>query len=181
MKTLNKYIRVTIMIALLITLTVSSTNASTINKKSYKCRNLNVSGNFSKNDNKQSYRRVVTSYKQLNKLKKSVKKNYNKPKKYLKILNKYNRKYFRKNALVFVTEDVDMNCKEYKFSTLEKKKNKLIVNVGIKYTLPEGFHTTTDIHYAANTYFINIKKLNIKAIKKTKVKYYYIDEDSDSQ
>ena len=97
MKTLNKYIRVTIMIALLITLTVSSTNASTINKKSYKCRNLNVSGNFSKNDNKQSYRRVVTSYKQLNKLKKSVKKNYNKPKKYLKILNKYNRKYFRKN------------------------------------------------------------------------------------
>lgn len=139
------------------------------------------SGTFSEDLTKNSYKKIVTSYSQLNKLKKYIKKNYNNPKKYLHILNKYNKKYFKKNALIFATENVDMNSKEYMFSSLEKKNNKLIINVGINYTLPEGLYTTTVIRYSANTYFINIKKSKLKNIKKVKFKYSYIDEENDSQ
>lgn len=169
------------MIVLLVTIATSNVNASIISDQSYKYKNINVSGTFCEDLTKNSYKKIVTSYSQLNKLKKYIKKNYNNPKKYLRILNKYNKKYFKKNVLVFATENVDMNSKEYIFSSLEKKNNKLIMNIGINYTLQEGLYTTTVIRYSANTYFINIKKSKLKNIKKVKFKYSYIDEENDSQ
>lgn len=177
----SKILATGLLIALLITITTSSVNASIISDKAYKYKNTNISETFSKDITKNSYKKIVTSYSQLKKLKKYVKGNYNKPKKYLRILNKYNKRYFKKNALVFATGNVDMNSKEYIFSSLEKKSNKIIVNIGINYTLKEGMYTTTEIRYSANTYFINIKKSKLKNIKKVKFKYSYINEENDSQ
>ncbi len=174
MKPRNKMASMIILIALLITITTSSVAASVINDNAYKYKNTNIPGTFSDNITKNSHKKIVTSYSELQKLKKYIKKNYNKPKKYLRILNTYSRGYFKKNLLVFATENVDMNSKEYIFSFLAKEDKKLIVNIGINYTLKDGMYTTTVIRYSANTYFINIKKSKLKNIKKVKFKYSYI-------
>ena len=89
-------VRMITLIALLIAITTSSVVASTISKKAYKYKNNNISGTFSENITKNSYKKIVRSYSQLKELKKYVKNNYNQPKKYLRKLNKYNKKYFKK-------------------------------------------------------------------------------------
>ena len=139
--------------------------------KSYKSKNISVPGIYSKKIGQNSYKKIISSYKQLEKVKKYVNKNYNSPQKYLKNLNKYSKSFFDKNVLIFVTENVDMNAKTYKMSSLQKNDNTVFVNVKRRSTLKEGQAIATYIKPYANTYFISLKKSSVKKIKKIKVVY----------
>ncbi len=178
MKKIGSSIMVIVLIAAITTTGVMGKSSSLNN---YKCKTMSVSGNYSKDISKNSYKKIISSYKQLEKVKKYVKKNYNYSKKYLKKLNKYNKKFFKKNALIFVTENVDVNAKTYTMSSLEKKDDKLLINIDRRNTLKEGQYTTEEIQYCANTYFISVKNLSIKKTKKIKVVYNDVESDNNMQ
>ena len=129
-------------------------------------------------DKMKPYRKIIKSYKQLKKTKKYLKKNFKNPKKYLKMLKKYDKKYFKENAIILVTENVDMKTTKYEFSSLEKEDNKLVVNVDKTLV---NILTTTEIQYYANTYLIGVKKSKIKDVKKVKVVYRDVEEVIDEE
>ena len=102
MKFMYKFSSILTIIILLVSLSLTCVMGDTIDSKAYKYKHVEVDGTFCKNLSKHSYKKIIKSYGQLKSVKKYVKKNYNNPKKYLRILNKYNKKYFKKNALIFV-------------------------------------------------------------------------------
>lgn len=160
-------------IVFLCIMSLMTTNVLAYNYKNntFTCKTMTTKGNVLKNRTKKSYKKIVKSYEQLEKLKKYVKNNYNSPDKYLKQLKKYNKKFFKKNTLIFVTECNDVNAKKYKISSIEKKNNKVYVNIDCKIENVNGKKTIASIIYGTNTYLIKAKKSNVKDVKKIKVIY----------
>jgi hypothetical protein len=159
---------------ILVVLSICSANvkAATINGYTYK--KISVSGKYSDTSDKDSYKKIIKSYKDLVKLEKYINKNYNNPKKYLKKLNKYTKSYFKKNSLVFVTENVDVNFIKYKLSSVTIDNNKLKLTINRIDTLKSGCGKTDVVIYEANTYIIEAKKSKLKNVEKVKVKYDFI-------
>jgi hypothetical protein len=140
--------------------------------KNYTSKEIHVEGIYLKNGDKgKQYRKIIKSYNDLKKTKNYVKNNFNSPKKYIKELNKYNKKFFKKNALIFVTDNVDVNHSTYNLSSVEKGTDRLIVNVNKNITLEPGMSTTTVVKYRTDSYLISVKKSKIKKIKKVKIVY----------
>lgn len=67
----------------------------------YSTVQISHKGELRKNNKRKAYSKIVRSYKQLEQLKKYVKKNFVKKKKYINALNKYKKSFFKKKALVF--------------------------------------------------------------------------------
>ena len=73
-------------VVILTVLSICSANVKAANVDGYTCKTINVSGKYSDTNNKNSYKKIIRSCKDLAKLKKCIKKNYNNPKKYIKKL-----------------------------------------------------------------------------------------------
>ena len=116
-------------VVILTVLSICSVNVKAANVDGYICKKISVSGKYSDTNNKNSYKKIIRSYKDLVKLKKYIKKNYNNPKKYIKKLNKYKKSYFKKKALIFATENIDLNFFSYKLLSITKKDKKVTLNV----------------------------------------------------
>lgn len=71
-------------VVILTVLSICSVNVKAANVDGYICKKIGVSGKYSDTNNKNSYKKIIRSYKDLVKLKKYIKKNYNNPKKYIK-------------------------------------------------------------------------------------------------
>lgn len=145
-------------VVILTVLSICSANVKAANVDGYTCKTINVSGKYSDTNNKNSYKKIIRSYKDLAKLKKYIKKNYNNPKKYIKKLNKYKKSYFKKKVLIFATENIDLNFLSYKLLFITKKDEKIILNVKKRNLLKEGQSKNTVVIYGANTYIIESKK-----------------------
>ena len=145
-------------VVILTVLSICSVNVKAANVDGYICKKISVSGKYSDTNNKNSYKKIIRSYKDLVKLKKYIKKNYNNPKKYIKKLNKYKKSYFKKKALIFAT----------------KKDKKVTLNVEKRDLLEEGQYKTAVVIYGANTYIIESKKSKLKNVKKVKVTYDFV-------
>ena len=75
-------------VIILMVLSIYSANVKAAKVDGYVCKTISVSGEYSDTNNKNSYKKIIRSYRDLVKLKKYIKKNYNNPKKYIKKLNK---------------------------------------------------------------------------------------------
>lgn len=106
----------------LICLSICGTQVKAAKSINCECRTISVSGKYSDTISNNSKKKIIRTYKDLKKLKKYIKRNYNNPNKYLKKLKKYKKAYFKKKSLVFVTVNIDMNSKAYKFMSVNKKK-----------------------------------------------------------
>lgn len=159
-------------VVILTVLSICSANVKAANVDGYTCKTISVSDKYSDTNNKNSYKKIIRSYKDLVKLRKYIKKNYNRPKQYLKKLNKYKKSYFKKKAIVFATENVDLNSKSYKCVSVVKENEKLNLNVERLNLLKEGQSTTCEIVYGAKTYILEVRKKKIKNIKKVRIVHY---------
>ena len=161
-------------VVIMTVLSICSVNVKAANVDGYICKKISVSGKYSDTNNKNSYKKIIRSYKDLVKLKKYIKKNYNNPKKYIKKLNKYKKSYFKKKALIFATENIDLNFFSYKLLSITKKDKKVTLNVEKRDLLEEGQYKTAVVIYGANTYIIESKKSKLKNVKKVKVTYDFV-------
>lgn len=159
-------------VLLLAFLLICCTQVKAANSVGYTCKIISVSEKYSDTKSQNSYKKVIATYKDLVKLKKYIKKNYNYPQKYLNKLNKYKKSYFKKKALVFVTENVDLNSKSYKFVSVVKKNQKLNLIIERRNLLKEGQKTTCVIVYGAKTYILEVKKNRLKNIKKVRIVHH---------
>jgi hypothetical protein len=164
-------------VILLVCLSICCTQVKAEEAVGYTCKTISVSEKYSDTKSQNSYKKIIRTYKDLVKLKKYIKKNYNSPKKYLNKLNKYKKSYFKKKALVFVTENVDMNSKSYKFVSAVKENGKLNFNIERLSLLKEGQSTTCEVIYGAKTYILEVKKTKIKKIKKVRIVYHDIKQE----
>ncbi len=166
-------------VVILTVLSICSVNVKAANVDGYTCKTISVSGKYSDTNNNNSYKKIIRSYKDLLKLKRYIKKNYNAPKKYIKKLNKYKKSYFKKKVLIFATENVDLNFLSYKLLSITKKDEKIILNVEKRNLLKEGEHKTTMVIYGANTYMIEAKKSKLKNVKKVKITYDFVNDSEE--
>lgn len=166
-------------VIILAVLSICSINVKAATVDGYTCKTISVSGKYSDTNNKNSYKKIIRSYKELVKLKKYIKKNYNNSKKYIKKLNKYKKSYFKKNVLIFATENVDTNFLSYKLLSITKKDEKIILNVEKRNLLKEGQYKNTVVIYGANTYIIEAKKSKLKDVKKVKVTYDFVKNSEE--
>lgn len=144
----------------------------------YACKTISVSGRYSDSTNKNSCKKIIRTYDDLTKIKKHIKNNYNYSKKYIKSLRKYKKSYFKKNALIFVTENVDLNFRSYRLLSITKNSN-IVLNVEKKNLLKKGQGATCVVIYGANTYIIEAKKSKIKNVKKVKVTYDFVQNTEE--
>ena len=142
---------------------------------SYTSNVVTEEGRFGEDATKKSFKKIVRSYKELQILKKQIKKKYKNPKKYLKQLNKYKKSYFRKYALVFVTDTVDVNHRSYELIGVEKNNSKIVLSINKYYNVPEGLMITCNIIDSSQTYFLKIRKSKIKKVKSIKIKYSFVE------
>lgn len=166
-------------VVILTVLSICSANVKAANVDGYTCKTINVSDKYSDTNNKNSYKKIIRSYKDLAKLKQYIKKNYNNPKKYIKKLNKYKKSYFKKKVLIFATENIDLNFLSYKLLSITKKDEKIILNVKKRNLLKEGQSKNTVVIYGANTYIIESKKSKLKNVKKVKVTYDFVKNSEE--
>lgn len=166
-------------IIILAVFSICSTNIKAATVDGYVCKTIRVSNKYSDTKNKNSYKKIVKSYKELKKLKKYIKKNYNDSKKYIKKLNKYKKTYFKRNVLIFATENIDINFFSYKLLSITKKDEKIILNVEKRNLLKEGQYKDDVVIYGANTYIIESKKSKLKNIKKIKVTYDFVKNSEE--
>ena len=161
-------------VTILAILSVFTANVSAVTMNGYTYKTISVTGKYSDKVNNKSHKKIVRSYKDLEKLKKYIKKNYNNPTQYTKKLKKYKKSYFKKNALIFVTENVDMNQLSYKLLKLTKNNDKFVINVEKRDLLKDGYKKTAVVIYGANTYIVEAKKSKLKNVKKVKVTYKFV-------
>lgn len=161
-------------VTILAILSVFTANVSAVTMNGYTYKTISVTGKYSDKVNNKSHKKIVRSYKDLEKLKKYIKKNYNNPTKYTKKLKKYKKSYFKKNALIFVTENVDMNQLSYKLLKLTKNNDKFVINVEKRDLLKDGYKKTAVVIYGANTHIVEAKKSKLKNVKKVKVTYKFV-------
>lgn len=166
-------------VIILMVLSIYSANVKAAKVDGYVCKTISVSGEYSDTNNKNSYKKIIRSYRDLVKLKKYIKKNYNNPKKYIKKLNKYKKSYFKKNVLIFATENIDLNFLSYKLISITKKDEKIFLNVEKRDLLKEGQCKIAVVIYGANTYIIKSKKSKLKKVKKVKIKYDFIKNSEE--
>ncbi len=140
----------------------------------YPCKTISVSERYSGTTDKNSYKKIVKSYKDLVKLKKYIRKNYNHSKKYIKELNKYKKSYFKKKGLIFATENIDLNHLQYKLLSIAKKDGAINLNVEKRDLLKEGQSKTTVVLYGADTYIIEADQSKLKNVRKVKVTYHFV-------
>ena len=164
-------IRVFLVALSIVVINVTGVMSSGYSLDKSKVKTMYVSGGFYKRKFSKSYKRIVKTHKQLKKVKKYIKKNYNSSEKYLKNLGKYGKKFFKKNTLFFVTENNDMNSKQYSLISVEKSGKTLVLNVERKIIIQKGVSSITSIIEGSNSYYIAVKKSKAKKIKKIKVKY----------
>lgn len=166
-------------VIILAVLSICSINVKAATVDGYTCKTISVSGKYSDTNNKNSYKKIIRSYKELVKLKKYIKKNYNNSKKYIKKLNKYKKSYFKKKVLIFATENVNLNSTSYRLLSITKKNNNIVLNVEKKNLLKEGEYAIDVVIYGANTYIIEAKKSKFKKIKKVKVTYDFVKNNEE--
>ena len=166
-------------VIILTVLSICSTNVNAAKIDGYTYKTISVSGRYSNTNDKDSHKKIIRSYRDLVKLKKYIKKNYNNSKKYIKKLNKYKKSYFKKNVLIFATENVDTNFLSYKLLSITKKDEKIILNVEKRDLLKEGQGAIGVIIYGANTYIIEAKKSKLKDVKKVKVTYDFVKNSEE--
>ena len=80
----------------------------------------------------------------------------------------------KKKALIFATENIDLNFFSYKLLSITKKDKKVTLNVEKRDLLEEGQYKTAVVIYGANTYIIESKKSKLKNVKKVKVTYDFV-------
>ena len=161
-------IRVFLVALSIVVINVTGVMSSGYSLDKSKVKTMYVSGGFYKRKFSKSYKRIVKTHKQLKKVKKYIKKNYNSSEKYLKNLGKYGKKFFKKNTLFFVTENNDMNSKQYSLISVEKSGKTLVLNVERKIIIQRGVSSITSIIEGSNSYYIAVKKSKAKKIKKSK-------------
>lgn len=166
-------------VIILTVLSICFTNVNAAKIDGYTYNTISVSGKYSNTNDKDSHKKIIRSYKDLAKLKKYIKKNYNNSKKYIKKLNKYKKSFFKKNVLIFATENVNLNSTSYRLLSITKKKNNIILNVEKKNLLKEGQGAITVVIYGANTYIIEAKKTKLNDVKKVKVTYDFVKNSEE--
>lgn len=166
-------------VIILVVLSICSINVKAATIDGYTYKTISISGKYSDTNNKNSYKKIIKSYKELVKLKKYIKKNYNHSKKYIKKLNKYKKSYFKKNVLIFTTENVNLNSTSYSLLSITKKNNNIVLNVEKKNLLKEGEGAICVVVYGANTYIIEAKKSKLEKIKKVKVTYDFVKNSEE--
>ena len=140
--------------------------------KSKKIKKVKIADRYAKDRRETSYKKIVKSYKQLKKLKKYIRKNFNSSSKYLKVLKKYTKKYFKKKTLIFAVDTVDETFCTSDLKMLNKEKNKLIINIDkVNMDKEMVIYYPPMVKYYSSAYFINLSKSDIKKIKKVKIKY----------
>ena len=168
-----KFIRKFTALALILTF-IMNVNVMADNEVNYKNKGLVVKGNFAKDESKKQYSRVINSYTELNTLKKYIKKNYKNPNKYLKYLNNYDKSFFRKNSLVFLSHTLDKNTHSFKLSGVRVNGNYIMGDINKMSTLKEGYSATDVLEYYSYTYMIQVKKSDIKDASKVRRKFKFI-------
>lgn len=154
---------------ILICVAICSTPINAATKARYTCDTIRVSGKYSDTKSQNRYKKIIRTYKELTRLKKYIRKNYKYPKKYLKKLNKYKKSYFKKKALVFATENVDVNIYSYKLISATIENKKINLNIEKKCTLKEGQSAACVVRYSARTYILNVKKSKLKDVNKIRI------------
>lgn len=119
---------------------------------------------------------IIRSYKQLKALKKKIKNKYWHSKEQLKKLKKYNKKFFKKNALCYAAVLYD-GYATTELSEVVKCKNKLKMYINIDWFKFSGI-TTCDVKNNYDTFLLEVKKKDIKGIKKIKVIRNVVEDDN---
>lgn len=173
----RKLISLVLIVILLVTVPATGVMGATINKRAYVTKVIDGKITYStevmvgeKTYHIEPHKKIIRTYKQLKELKKYIKNTYPNYRKQLRALKKYDKKYFKKNVLVYTTEVVDRNAKDYELNSLEKQGNKLKVNIDEVYLLEPGMATTCEMEYCTKTFIIGMKKAKMRNVKSIKVK-----------
>lgn len=127
---------------------------------------------------------LISTYSELQKLKKLIKKNYDYPELVLKQLKKYNRKFFCSKSLYYTNAAVIIPSK-FEIIKVEKEmiKGKVVCSITVNdiYTPPSTSGPTTDIRgkSANNEYIVELKKKNIKDVERFRLIHKHITKYSD--
>jgi len=169
MKKFIKYFFLFVLFFCINILSVFKVEAKSI--KDYEIKRITLSGKYS--EKKESdYKVIIRNLKNKRKLKKYINHNYLYSKKYIRELRKFDKKFFKKKAIIFLTMNLDVNIYEYEVDSLKKSKKKIYVKIKKINTLEVGQYANDVIKYNAVTYMIVVRKKDIKKINRIKPVIY---------